>query len=193
MKITVFYDYICPFSYVGSQRLQRIANEYGLKIDWKGYQIHPEYPPQGKKRKRTLKAARVSQSLSSVMEEEDIKFRLPGFVTNSKLALQAAEFSKTKNKFIEFHNRCYDSYFLRRENIGDLNIILDIGEKAGLDRSELEGVILNNEMQEYLDNYKDEAKSIDVLGVPTALFNDFRIHGVQSVETYKSFIKKFSN
>ena len=127
------------------------------------------------------------------MEEEDIKFRLPGFVTNSRLALQAAEFSKTKNKFIEFHNRCYDSYFLRRENIGDLNIILDIGEKAGLDRSELEGVILNNKMQEYLDNYRDEAKSIDVLGVPTALFNDLRIHGVQSVETYKLFIKKFSN
>jgi len=48
-------------------------------------------------------------------------------------------------------------------------------------------------MTDSLVSYKEDAKKADVLGVPTILFNDFRIHGVQSIETYKSFIKKFAN
>ena len=70
MKITVFYDYICPFSYIGSRRIQQIGAEYDIGLEWKGYEIHPEYSPQGKERRRTLRAIRRAESLQSIMEEE---------------------------------------------------------------------------------------------------------------------------
>jgi len=193
MNITVFYDYICPFSYIGSKRIQKIAGDYGIEIEWKGFEIHPEYPPDGKLRKRSLKMAKVNESLNSVMSEEESKFKLPGFVTNTSMALQAAEFAKTEGKFQQFHNICYESYMIERNNIGDINVILEIGETVGIDKNRLKEVLNNKEMADSLESYKEEAKKADVLGVPTILFNDFRIHGVQSIETYRSFIKKFSN
>lgn len=193
MKITVFYDYICPFSYIGSKRIQRIGAEYGIEIEWKGYEIHPEYPPQGKKRRRTVKTMRTAKALQNVMGEEDTKLSLPGFITNSRLCLEAAEFSKTKGKFIEFHNSCYDAYFLDRKNIGDVNVILEMGKKAGVDKDELVNNLNGREMAENLEDYRRDAEKIDVLGVPTVVFNDFRVHGVQSIETYRSIIAKFSN
>ncbi|NIP39380.1 MAG: thioredoxin domain-containing protein [Candidatus Dadabacteria bacterium] len=193
MNITVFYDYICPFSYIGSKRIQKIAGEYGIELEWKGFEIHPDYPPDGRLRKKSLKMARVNESLSSVMEEEESKFKLPGFVTNTNMALQAAEFAKGQNKFLEFHNICYESYMIDRKNIGDINVILQIGENAGIDKKLLEETLINNQMTGQLDAHKEDAAKADVLGVPTILFNDFRIHGVQSLETYRSFIKKFSN
>lgn len=193
MNITVFYDYICPFSFIGSKRIQEIADEYGIELEWKGFEIHPEYPPDGKLRKKSLKMARVNESLSSVMEEEESKFKLPGFVTNTNMALQAAEYAKSEGKFIQFHNSCYDSYMLERKNIGDINIILEIAETIGIDKHLLENTLKNKEMEENLATYKVQAENADVLGVPTILFNDFRIHGVQSLETYRSIIKKFSN
>jgi len=76
MKITFFYDYICPFSYIGSKRIQRIGAEYGIEIEWKGYEIHPEYPPQGKKRRRTVKTMRTAKALQNVVGEEDTKLSL---------------------------------------------------------------------------------------------------------------------
>ncbi len=193
MKITVFYDYICPFSYIGSKRVQQIGAEYGIEVEWKGYEIHPEYSPQGKERRRTLRAIRTAESLQSVMEEETIKFKLPGFVTNSRLCLEAAEFSKTKDKFIEFHNLCYESYFLERKDIGNKDTVLEIGMKVGIDRDELEINLKNGEMSEILRSFRRDAQKNDVLGVPTVVFNDFRVHGVQSLETYRSIISKFSN
>ena len=193
MKITVFYDYICPFSFIGSKRIQQIGAEYGIAVEWKGYEIHPEYSPQGKKRRQTLRTIRTAESLQSVMEEEKIKFKLPGFVTNSRLCLEAAEFSKTKGKFIEFHNLCYESYFLERKNIGDKDVVLEIGTEVGIHSGELEINLENGNMAEILGSYRSEAQKIDVLGVPTVVFNDFRVHGVQSVETYRSILAKFSN
>jgi predicted DsbA family dithiol-disulfide isomerase len=193
MKITVFYDYVCPFSFIGSKRIQQIGAEYGIEVEWKGYEIHPEYPPQGKKRKKTFRSMRTAESLQSVMEEEEIKFELPGFITNSRLCLEAAEFSKTKGKFIEFHNLCYESYFLDRKNIGDKDTVLEIATKVGIDRDELDINLKNGEMAEILGSYRRDAQKIDVLGVPTVVFNNFRVHGVQSVETYRSIMAKFSN
>lgn len=193
MKITVFYDYICPFSFIGSRRIQRIGGEFGLEIDWKGYEINPEYPAKGKERKRTIRTIRVMESLQNVMEDEDIKFQLPGFITNSRLCLEAAEFSKAKGRFIEFHNLCYESFFLEKRNIGDLHVILEIAEKAGIDTNELEHDLNNGEMAEALVQYRRDAQKLDVLGVPTVVFNDFRVHGVQRVDTYRSIIAKFSN
>ena len=193
MNITVFYDYICPFSYIGSKRIQKIAGDYGIEIEWKGFEIHPEYPPDGNLRKRSLKMAKVNESLNSVMSEEESKFKLPGFVTNTSMALQAAEFAKTEDKFQQFHNICYESYMIERNNIGDINVILDIGETVGIDRNRLKEVLNNKKMADNLESYKEDAKKADVLGVPTILFNDFRIHGVQSIETYRSVIMKFSN
>jgi predicted DsbA family dithiol-disulfide isomerase len=193
MKITVFYDYVCPFSFIGSKRIQQIGAEYGIEVEWKGYEIHPEYTPQGKKRKKTFRSMRTAESLQSVMEEEEIKFELPGFITNSRLCLEAAEFSKTKGKFIEFHNLCYESYFLDRKNIGDKDTVLEIATKVGIDRDELDINLKNGEMAEILGSYRRDAQKIDVLGVPTVVFNNFRVHGVQSVETYRSIMAKFSN
>lgn len=193
MNITVFYDYICPFSYIGSKRIQKIAHEYGIEIQWKGYEIHPDYPPDGKLRKKSLKMAKVKESLGSIMDEEESKFKLPGFVTNTNIALQASEFAKTEGKFLDFHNSCYDAYMINRKNIGDINVILEIGGYAGIDKDRLLEVLMNREMAENLESYKEDAHKADVLGVPTILFNDFRIHGVQSIETYRAFIKKLFN
>lgn len=193
MKITVFYDYICPFSYIGSRRIQQIGAEYGIELEWKGYEIHPEYSPQGKARRRTLRVLRTAESLQSVMEEETIKFKLPGFITNSRLCLEAAEFAKSKDKFIEFHNLCYEFYFLERKNIGSKDTVLEIGSRVGIDRDELGTNLKNGEMAEILRSYRRDAQMSDVLGVPTVVVNDFRVHGVQSIETYRSIIAKFSN
>ena len=193
VKITFFYDYICPFSYIGSNRIQKLADDYGIYIDWKGYEIHPSYPTEGARRKNTPRTLRAAQSLKSVMEEEDIKFKLPGFVTNSRYALMAGEYCKTKGKFIEFHNRCYDEYFMNRNNIGNREIVLKIAEAVGIDISQMEHQLATGEFNEILNEYRYEAEQIDVLGVPTVIINDFRVHGVQSIDLYRSLLKKFSN
>ncbi len=46
LKLTVFYDYICPFCYIGSHRILALGDQYDLQINWAGMEIHPERPPR---------------------------------------------------------------------------------------------------------------------------------------------------
>ncbi|MEM4409218.1 MAG: DsbA family protein, partial [Candidatus Caldarchaeum sp.] len=83
-RVTVFYDYICPFCYIGSLRISALSHEMNFPIEWKGIELHPEFPPHGTKRRRTIKSEKIEQDLMELSEEEGIKIVLPGFLTNSR-------------------------------------------------------------------------------------------------------------
>jgi len=80
MNVTVYYDYTCPFCYLGTKRILGLSNEFNLTIDWKGIEIHPEFPPQGKKRTRTLKSKPIAETIKEMAKEDNIEIKLPGFV-----------------------------------------------------------------------------------------------------------------
>ncbi|HEY2107741.1 MAG TPA: DsbA family protein, partial [Candidatus Binataceae bacterium] len=46
-KVVVFSDFICPFCYIGMHTLRRLQPEFGFEVDWRGFQIHPEWPAEG--------------------------------------------------------------------------------------------------------------------------------------------------
>ncbi|MCH7519114.1 MAG: DsbA family protein, partial [Candidatus Dadabacteria bacterium] len=186
----VYYDYICPFCYLGTKRILGLSKEFNLTIDWKGIEIHPEFPPQGKKRTKTLKSKSFAETIREMAKEDNIEIKLPGFATNSRSILEASEFAKIKGKFLEFHIGVYEAYFLEGRNIGDIEIVLDIGEKAGLDKSELQECLSKRTMFDKIEANKKEAEDKLILGVPTFLFGDFPVHGNQSTQTMRHIIKR---
>ena len=46
-NMTVFSDYICPFCFIGARLAERLADELPIRPVWKGFEIHPETPPEG--------------------------------------------------------------------------------------------------------------------------------------------------
>lgn len=189
MKITIFYDYICPFCYIGTKRILSIAKEMNLELEWKGIEIHPEYSREGKKRKSTPRLKHITQTLYDIAKEDNTEIKLPGFVTNSRLCLEAAELAKSKGKFLEFHQSAYDAYMKKRENIGKIDVLMDIAKTSGINPGELEHSLKNREMKSVIDENAKLADKKMVLGVPTIYFGDFRVHGVQSPDAYREIIK----
>ena len=190
MNITFYYDYICPFSYIGSNRIQKLSNELNLEINWKGIEIHPEYSAEGKVRKKSHRTEHLTHTLNEIASEDGTQIKLPGFVTNSRLCLEASEFAKIKNRFLHFHNEAYNHYFNKRENIGKLETVLNIGKESGLDVMELEEALKSRSMKNLIEENKRSADDNVVMGVPTVYFNDFRVHGTQSTDVYRALIKK---
>ena len=190
MKITFYYDYICPFCYIGSKRLQKLSDEFNIEIDWKGIEIHPEHSSKGKVRKKTPRTQQLAETLQEIASDDGTEIYLPGFVTNTRLCLEAAEFAKTEEKFLEFHNTAYDYFFNLKENIGNPETVLTIGEKAGLDRTVLEESLRSRSMKEKIEQNKKSADENMVMGVPTIYFNEFRVHGTQSIDVYRKIIKQ---
>ena len=190
MKLTVFHDYICPFCYITSKNLETLSNVFDLDIEWKGIEIHPEYPGEGQKSSKSLKSIKTVESIKGAAKESGTEILLPGFRANSRLSLEASEFAKVKNRFKSFHTLIYEAYFLERKNIGDMKIILETGIEAGLDAAELEDCLNNRAMFHRVERNKKDAQSKLVVGVPTLIMGNFPVYGNQSLETLRRMIKR---
>ena len=190
VKIFLYYDYICPFCFLATERVIDLAREFSLEAEWLGVEIHPEYPAEGKRRKKTERTIRISETLENVAAEAGVEIKLPGFVTNSRLCLEGAEFAKEKNRFMEFHKACYTAYFREGKNIGLLETVLEAGERAGLSHRELSESLRERVFSEKIEKNMESAQDNMVLGVPTLYLGELRIHGIQPLESYRKLIAK---
>lgn len=190
MKIIFFYDYICPFCYIGSRRIIKIASEYSMDIEWRPIEIHPEYTSEGKKRKKSLRSKHILQTLKDVAKDDNTEIELPGFVTNSRLCLESSVYAKEMGEFMEFHNNVYSSYFGNKVNIGKVENVLKIAEDSGLDPDELYRLLKERRFKKSIEENQRFADENMVLGVPTVYINELRIHGTQSMEVYRNLIEK---
>ena len=47
LKVTMYSDFVCPFCYIGFQVIGKLKSEFGIQLEWRGFQIHPEWPAEG--------------------------------------------------------------------------------------------------------------------------------------------------
>jgi predicted DsbA family dithiol-disulfide isomerase len=111
-------------------------------------------------------------------------------ISNSRLALQAAEFSRDQGRFDEFHDALLQAYFAAGLDIGDREVIAQLGRDAGIDVPALEKAL---EVGTYLPKLKqtqEEAARAGVTGVPTFVLGARRtIIGVQPIEVFRNTLR----
>ncbi|MGI9303925.1 MAG: DsbA family oxidoreductase, partial [Gammaproteobacteria bacterium] len=91
LDVKVFSDYICPFCYIGSERLFRLSDEFDLLVDWLYFEIHPDTPTEGMPVDRLGYMPehwqRLMASLQTMAIEEGITIAERTFTTNSHKAM----------------------------------------------------------------------------------------------------------
>ncbi len=197
MKITVFSDYICPFCYIGIETLRKAQPEVPpFTLEWKGFQIHPEYPAAGIPIEERIKQqgqeryAGIWRNILSLAAGIDLEMKPPPLLTNSLLALEATEYAKEKGKEAAFSRAVYRSYFQEGKNIGDIETILPLAQEAGLDPQEIEIHLKEGTYSARLASSHQEARSLGVSGVPTFIIGPAQIIGAQAPEVFVSMLKR---
>ena len=65
-RVVVFADFVCPYSYLAVEQIDRLGREYGVKPLWRPHWLHPDTPPEGAPREATPDVAdRKSTRLNS--------------------------------------------------------------------------------------------------------------------------------
>ena len=77
--------------------------------------------------------ARMMQHVRAAGAPFGITFADRPFLSNSRLAIQAAEFAREHGKFGEIHRAIFSAYFSLGLDIGNEDIIAQIVQDAGLD------------------------------------------------------------
>jgi predicted DsbA family dithiol-disulfide isomerase len=196
LKIVMFSDYICPFCYVGFETMRRLKSEFDFDLEWRGFQIHPEWPAEGipidKALETVAPASRVAlwKRISAMAEAVGFSMKPPTVLTNSRAALAATEFARESGRDEALEERIYRAYFNEGVNIGDAETVARLAAEAGLDSGEVADAIKSPKYEMRLKNNSLAAHQRGVSGVPTFFFGEFPLVGAQSPNAMRTILKR---
>jgi len=170
--IRVYYDFACPFCYVGNESAYRLEQEFGVDFEWIGWEIGPKVRKRGEVREKREHSFMIKR----LAYDQNIVFSVPPVRANTRLAMEGAEYAKTQGKFREYFDRVMDEYWVRGTNISTLKTLVPIAESLGLDTHEFAEALRSGLFRDrVLDD--DEAERLDIQYVPTFIFGGFRVVG----------------
>ncbi len=167
-RITVFSDYVCPFCYLEEPDLARVQEEYGeaVEVDWRAYELRPEpiptLDPDGDYLHRVWNA-----SVYPMAKALGMTLRLPTVQPRSRKALEAAEYARVEGRFDEMHDALFRAFFENGKDIGDTNLLLEVGASAGLDCERLRAALEEGRYTEKILADEELARRLGVGSVPT--------------------------
>ena len=86
ITLEVFTDYVCPWCYLGDNRVKQLKRDYDIKIEFVHFPLHPETPSEGKsladlfdRGPEELKAGRATVQLEDGLARRIVAWETEGF------------------------------------------------------------------------------------------------------------------
>ena len=201
MKIKVFADTICGWCFIGHARLNKalkIFPETKFEIEHVPFQLNTDMPKEGIERSKYLEikfggkefAQPMYDRMTEEANKEGLNFNLdkikktPNTVF-SHLLIKLAEQSNVHN---EIKEKIYQSYFIEGLDIGNKEILINIGKKFNISADVINN-FFNSKNIEQINSYIVLAKEKEINGVPFFEIGKDFFSGAQSSTNLEGIIR----
>jgi predicted DsbA family dithiol-disulfide isomerase len=196
LRLVVWSDYLCPWCYVGTLRLERLERELEgrIQLTWRSFLLRPEPDPR-----RTLESFRTYTRswLRPAEEVEPGTFQVwqgdAGPPTHSippHVHAKAAA-SLGGDAFHRLHRALLRAYFGQSRDITSDDTLAAVWREAGLPEAERARVHEPRFLQQTLDEHADAIQR-GVNGVPSVGVDgdDAFVTGAHPLETYRRWVAR---
>jgi predicted DsbA family dithiol-disulfide isomerase len=187
IKLEVFTDFVCPWCYLSTPRVARLSQEFELEVQWVYFPLHPDTPKEGlllselfAGRNFDLEASHAR--LKGLMTAEGLQFNQRTHTFNSRLAQELAK------AFDAVRDPLYKAYFEQARNIGDLEVLVDIGQSVGISERAARTVLTERTFKEAVDADWERARRYGITGVPSFVAGKQKLTGAQPYEVLKQLV-----
>ena len=182
--VLVWYDFICPFCYVG-QRRSRILAEAGLVVTELPVQAHPEIPVEGV----TVgpRSGPMYEFLEREAAAEGLRLNWPSRLPNSRLALTAAEWVRRNqpDKFAALHESLFEAHFANREDIGDPEVVDQHLSALAIDPQPFWEAMEDGSAEQAIAEAETAGRAAGVSGTPAWLIGPQLIDGLRPISEFR--------
>jgi predicted DsbA family dithiol-disulfide isomerase len=163
-----------------------MERQFGARITWLPFHLHPEYPPEGITRAE-LEARYGPRSQDRIREwfaEEGLVYAPPpDVVSNTRLALELGEGAREEGLHRAFHDRAMDAYWAEGVDLSDRPALEELAHGVGMSDDGISRALDDRAWAPVVDASTARAQSAGATGVP-AFVIDWRVLvvGAQSRE-----------
>ena len=195
IQIAYWSDFICPFCYIGEQRMKNLMKELNImdKFEFKflSFELDPNAPKESKINLVESMAKKyhmpVEQSRKSIEYINKLgKAEGPDFrndtsrLGNTFNAHRLTKYIESKGNYENTEkiiNLLYDAYFTKNLLISDEKVLIDLGTQVGCTKEELEKFLATDQFSKEIRQDEEDAYSEGVHGVPYFIINKEVING----------------
>ncbi len=199
--LTMYADYVCPFCYLGEASLEQYRDERDapLNVEWHPFDLRSgkrgpdgEIDAEADDGKDDEYYEQARENVRRLQEEYGVEMSLSiAREVDSKNAQQAALYVREEHpeKFEAFHERVFDALWQDERDIGDPEVLTDIGTGVGIDAEDLRAAIEDSAREQALEERFTEAQQAGVTGVPTFAYEGQAARGAVPPEHLRRLIE----
>ena len=190
-RVVVFADFVCPYSFLAVDQIDRLAREYGVRPLWRPHWLHPDTPPEGLPDARSPeRTERLRAWIKDMAPEQYDRVRIPGKRQYSFHAFEALEFAYDHDADFAFKTALYDLMWSEGQDIGEADTLLAAAERAGLDPGELAAALYQRVYAERALAAVKQAHDLGITNTPTIFLGRTRINGWTYYEVLQSVMEQ---
>lgn len=193
LNIKVYFDFVCPFCFLGEETLSKAIEGKDVNIQWMPFELRPEPSPRIDPWRETEKLNAWNNFIEPVAKNLKIDMKLPKISPHpyTNLAFEGYHYVNNMGKGEEYIRRVFKGFFQEGLDIGKIEILANLSEEIGLNKEEFIKVLKN---RKYKDNQEKVLKhayeEANITAVPTMIIGDEVVHGNTSKENLEEIINK---
>ncbi len=172
-----------------------MKREHDVRVQWVFFPLHPDTPAEG----MSLEALFPGRDLTpfrtrmqALMQEAGLPYGERTHTYNSRLAQELAKWAESQlddAALDALHRALYEAYFVAGANIGDIEVLSELGAAAGLDQHALRTALDQGRCKEDVDADWQQAMEHGITGVPSFFARDLIVVGCQPYEVLERFVR----
>lgn len=189
LLLKLYTDFICPFCYIAEHStLERLQREYAVRVDWRGFELHPD-TPRGGMNLADFFRGRDPDAMHAYVARFAAGFGVelpkpPRHLPNTRMALAVAEYARARGKLDAFRRAAQRAYWKGGKDLEDFAALRACAAEAGLDPAAAVKAATAPKYVKLVDAMREEAGRAGVTGIPTMVFpNGSTVVGCQPYET----------
>ena len=123
------------------------------------------------------------------MEQEGLPYGTRVNTYNSRLAQELGTWADTQEGGDALHEKIYQAYFVEDKNVGDIDVLVELAESAGLDSGEARKVLEERRFEAAVDEDWAKARQMGVSGVSTYVAGGAGVVGAQPYEVLEKLME----
>ncbi len=173
--------------------IEKVRANFAIAVHWKAFPLHPEIPAEG----LLLKEVYATLGVDSAQAAARVKKVAAGLglplaerekTYNSRLAQELGKWAEEKGKGDAFHDALFKAYFAEAKNISDPAVLAEIVKALGLPEKEAREAMEQGIYRTAVDADWRLAAQLEITCVPTFVFANDAIEGLQPYEALERFL-----
>jgi 2-hydroxychromene-2-carboxylate isomerase len=195
MQLPLYFDYACPWAYLGSSRAEAYFRDLGVEIDFRPVHLARlkeagvGKPPELGVRKQANAKNDIRHWAEAIGAEISPDARAL-YKSDTSLALRCALVAKDLGRFREFHYPTFRARWARARDLAQESVLEELIASAGLDPDTVLARARTPEVEARLTRETETAISRGVFGVPTILVGDELFWGNDRFELVRFYVEK---